>query len=456
MNSFPSFNPATEEVLAQVHTSSSTEVERVVDRAIEALPSWAGRSLSERIAILMDFAERLESNQDELSELVTLEQGKVISEAQGEVANSVHRVGFFCEKAPSVLAGRVLELGNLRAEIDHSPVGVVGAIKPWNFPCGIPLWTIVPALLAGNPVVFKPSELTPLVGQRLVELLYEAGVPSDVLGLVQGGDEVGQALAASKVRMIGFVGSQAVGAKIMCEASKDMKRLSLEMGGKDPMLVLADANLQESVQAAVNGAFKNCGQVCCSIERAYVHSSIYKAFTESVVAKTEALSIGPGLEPGSDIGPLVSADQRERISDLLADAKSSGVKILTGGNAIKREGYFFQPTIVTSVADSARMQTCETFGPILQIESFEAEEEAVSRANALPYGLTASVWSNDLDRASALAKQLQAGTRAVNQLTGSMVELPWGGVKSSGIGRMLSDEGLLEFTETLTTRIPSN
>jgi acyl-CoA reductase-like NAD-dependent aldehyde dehydrogenase len=454
MTSFLTLDPATEEVLASVAQSTSSDVRNAVKEAQNSLESWSKTPLSERVAILLSFAQLVESNREELSALVTREQGKILAEATAEVADSAHRVRFFCERAPVVLAGETLEFNDMAARVDHAPVGVVGAIKPWNFPFGIPLWTLVPALLAGNPVVFKPSELTPLVGQRIVELLHEGGVPPGVLHLVQGQDEIGKALAASEVRLIGFVGSQEVGAKIMREAANDMKRLSLEMGGKDPMLILADAEVEKVSRGAVNGAFKNCGQICCSVERVYVHSSIFQSFVESVVESVRNLRIGPGMEPGIDIGPLVSEAQRERTRSLVEDARNSGARILTGGRRIDREGFFFEPTVVTSVPHSAVMFATETFGPILQIEPFESEDEAVNLANALPFGLTASVWSRDIERAISLANRLQAGTRAVNQNTGSRVELPWGGVKSSGIGRMLSDEGILEFTETITTRVP--
>lgn len=447
-------NPASGEVLEQVPITTVQEVEQAVLSAEIGLDSWGDFTLEKRIQILKAFSEALESEKSALSRLISLEQGKVLSESLAEVVDAVHRVQYFCREVPEVLSSRTIDLPGMHCVVEHQPVGVVGAIKPWNFPLGIPLWTIAPALLAGNTVVFKPSELTPLIGAEILRLFRESGLPDFALQLVQGADEVGRALSRSKIRMVGFVGSQEVGSDIMREASKDMKRLSLEMGGKDPMLVLQDADVDDASSAAVNGAFKNCGQVCCSIERVYVHRSILKPFLESVIDKTRALKIGPGIEEGSQVGPLVSHEQRERVRSLFEDAVRCGASVHLGGKPVPGPGFFIEPAVLSEISQSAKIYSSETFGPILQIEPFEKEEEAIRLANQFPYGLTATVWSKDLQRAERVVRKLHAGTRAINQNIGSKVELPWGGVKSSGYGRMLSSEGILEFTETITTRRP--
>lgn len=455
MERLSSFNPATGETLGAVEIFSAEQVHRVVERAREGLNFWQEEGIQRRVDILKNFASLLLHEEPSLARLITLEQGKILKEATAELIDGASRVRYFCAQAPDLLMPRQKHFAGFTAYVEQLPLGVVGAIKPWNFPLGIPLWTIVPALLAGNTVVFKPSELTPLIGARIVELLHKAGVPASVLQLVQGLDATGQALSRSAVQMIGFVGSQAVGASIMRDASDDMKRLSLEMGGKDPMVVLEDADLMKASSAAVAGAFKNCGQVCCSVERVYVHHTRFRAFVDMVVELTKALKIGSGLDEDSQLGPLVSQDQRKRVLDLFEDARCKGAKILTGQGCISGPGYFMEPSVMVDVPASARLYSQEIFGPILQIESFDSESSAISMANQFAYGLSASVWSEDIGRATRVLRKLEAGTRAVNQIPASNVELPWGGVKSSGFGRMLAEEGILEFTETITTRLPA-
>jgi len=450
-----SIDPATEEVLAEIPTASEREVGEAVARARRAQPGWAARPIEERAACLSLAADLLDRGLEELARLETREQGKVIAESRAEVADAANRIRWFAEKGPAVLSPREETAPGVRGIVEYAPVGVVAAIKPWNFPVQIPIWTVAPGLLAGNTIVFKPSEQTPLVGARIVEIFREAGVPEEVLVLVQGADAVGRALVEAEVDMIGFVGSQAAGISIAVAAAKDLKKVALELGGKDPMIVLADADLEATAAGAVKGAFRNCGQVCCSVERIYVERSIRGALLEAIVERTRALRIGPGLDETREIGPMVSPEERSRVVEMVGEARARGAEVLAGGAARDGRGFFIEPAVVTGVPAEARIARIETFGPVLEVEAVDSVDEAVERANALPYGLTASVWSRDVERAAAVARRLDAGTRAVNQTIGSLVQMPWGGRKRSGIGRMLSLEGIREFADPVTLRLPA-
>ena len=451
-----SINPADLETVGEVRIASSSDVTDSVARARSAQGDWARRSVIERAQILVRAAEIMAGYQEKLTELVIAEEGKVHAEAWGEVFDSAHRIRYFAQNGPEVLAAEEIQCKGFRAVVEKAPMGVVAAVMPWNFPVSIPLWTIAPALLAGNAVVFKPSEHTPILGNSIHEIFMEAGISEDVFIILHGADEVGRSLVAANVDMIGFVGSRTVGCSIMTEAAKGMKRLALELGGKDPMLVLEDADVDEAAQGAVSGAFKNCGQVCCSVERIYVASEIYDEFVDNVVSRVEDLKIGPGSDESSQVGPIISESDRRRVRELIEETESAGGVLTTGGEALEGKGFFMQPAVMTSVPLDSRMAQKENFGPVVQIAKVKDDEEAVELANSLPFGLTASVWTGDLERGERIARQLDAGTRAINQTIGSIVEMSWGGRKTSGIGRMLSREGIEEFTESVTLRLPQN
>lgn len=448
-----SINPATEELVGEFAVTEPAAIEGVVAQARAAQPEWQALGVEARAEIVAEAGDWLERGAAAIAEDVTREMGKIAAEASAEVLDAAGRLRYFAKEAPEVFAPRTVVAHGVSGLIEQAPLGVVAAIKPWNFPISIPLWSIAPALLAGNSVVFKPSELVPRLGAHIAELFWRAGVPDGVLQLVQGAEDTGRALVASAIDMVGFVGSKAAGIAIMRDAASGLKRLALELGGKDPMLVLADADVERAALGAVRGAFKNCGQVCCSVERVYVEGAIYERFVERAKQATEELRVGPGDEPTSEIGPMVTAADRQRILALIAETEAVGGRRLCGGQALEGPGFFIRPAIFVDVPQGARILVEETFGPVLVIERVSSAEEAIGRANALPFGLTASVWSRDIERATAIARRLDAGTRAVNMTIGSMVEHPWGGRKGSGIGRMLSHEGLLHFAEPVTTRV---
>jgi acyl-CoA reductase-like NAD-dependent aldehyde dehydrogenase len=454
-------DPATLERIGAVSIASREAVRRAVTRARKAQPSWAALTIETRAAIIERAAALLRREAEPFARLITCEEGKPLGESRIEVANSAERLEWFAAMAATVLASRREPVPGrdgrtaLIGIVEHRPLGLVASICPWNFPLNIPLWSIVPALLCGNAVLFKPSELTPLVGRRLAELLWSAGVPREVLSFLPGSDATGKALVAAGIDAVAFVGGRPAGTVIAAKAAPEMKRLFLELGGKDPAVVLDDADIEKTAAGIVNGAFKNCGQVCCSIERVYVDRRIARSLTEAIVARTRSLVIGHGLIEGVEVGPMIRKAERDRVEGYLADARRKGARILVGGRRpeIALPGWFIEPAVLDRVPGSARLLRDEVFGPVLPIIPVRDEDEAVAKANALRFGLTATVWTRDADRGLAVARRIEAGTVAVNRNTGSIVQHPWGGVKNSGTGRLLGREGLRAFSETVTIRV---
>lgn len=449
-----SINPANLEEVGGVAATEPNEISDKVAKLRSHLPNWRRTPLQERIEIVKRAAELIREESASISELMTREMGKVFSEAKGEVDNSAYRLDYFAKMAPEELKPWEKVLTGVRSVTKFQPIGIVAAIKPWNFPVGIPLWSIAPALLAGNVVLFKPSERTPLVGQRIFEIFQKAGLPNGVMEIAHGADEVGKAIVATDVEMIAFVGSQAVGQYIMEKSASNFRKLALELGGKDPMVVCNDCDFDSTVNGAIAGVFKNCGQVCCGVERIFVEQNIYEQFSEAVVEKTEQLRVGDGLDPKTDIGPLSSPEDVERIEHFLEDALSKDARILCGGNRIKGKGFFFEPTVITDVNSNMLITKEETFGPVMVLTPYNNIEDVITIIDESGYGLTASVWSSDINKADQIAQRLPAGTIAINQVVGSIVECPWGGVKRSGIGRMLGPEAVREFTEMVNYRYP--
>ncbi|MBI2900330.1 MAG: aldehyde dehydrogenase [Planctomycetes bacterium] len=444
MREIVSFDPATREELGRVLAADAAEVERKVASLGKELPA---PPLEERVALVRRAAASLRAQAASLAELMTREQGKPLRESRAEVDNAADRLDYFCGTAPRALAPIEETLPAFRSATRFRPIGVVAAIKPWNFPVGIPLWTIGPALLAGNAVLFKPSERTPLLGQRIYEIFREAPIE-----IVHGADETGRAIVRSNVDMISFVGSQAVGKEIMRESAPRLRRLTLELGGKDPMIVCADADLDAAVAGAVAATFKNCGQVCCGVQRIYVEKPLFGSFLAGVVERTKKLKVGNGLDPATDVGPMNREEQIETVERHLRDAAAKGARIVTGGRALG--GLFFEPTVIAGIREEMLLAQEETFGPVMPVTAVADDEEAVRLANATDFGLTATVWTRDLERADRIARRLQAGTIGVNQTVGSVVQCPWGGVKRSGIGRMLGPEAAREFADVVNYRLP--
>jgi len=441
MNKIISINPATEEVLGEIPVSTEEEVNDAVKKAKKAFLSWKKIPYEEKYSLFKNILNDLETKKDFFAELITKEMGKPIQEAESEVEYTLDRIKSFIEKVKDFTKPEKI---NENTSLYFEPIGVVGAITPWNFPFSLPIWPIVPSLLIGNTVVFKPSELTTLVNKEEIEIFMKH-LPEGVLNLVIGADETGKALVKADINMVSFVGSTAAGKDIMKSCSEKLKKVVLELGGKDPAVVLEDANLDHTAEAIVHGSLRNCGQVCCSIERVYAMKDIADKLTEKIVEKAK-IKVGNGLE-NPDMGPLVSRQQFENFISHIEDAKQKGAKILLGGKKIEGKGYFYEPTVLTNVNNEMKIMTEETFGPAIPIQAVESEEEAIKSANALPYGLTASVWTKNIEKGERISRELEAGSVGINQTAASIDEAPWGGVKQSGLGRTLSKYGIREFTE---------
>jgi len=447
-----SINPATLEELARFQIATAVEVSAAVARARAAQPAWGALSFRDRARCILKLQRELYDRQQEIISIISDETGKPAFEAlTAEVFPACDLMSHFAANAERILRDERFTLAvfrNKRSMISYEPVGVVGIISPWNFPFSIPMGGIVMALAAGNAVVFKPSEYTPLVGDAIKRLFASAGFPEGVVEVLQGNGSTGAALVDSAVDKIFFTGSVRTGKKIAESAAKRLLPAVLELGGKDPMIVLEDAPFERTVKGAVWGAFMNCGQVCASVERLYVAEPIAERFITAVVDEVKKLRIGAPSGCSTDIGPLTNENQLNIVSDHVADAVAKGARVLTGGR--RREdlgGYFFEPTVLVDVNSSMKVMTEETFGPVLPIKIVKDEEEAISEANSTRYGLLASVWTSDNERGRRIARRIEAGTVVINDAlyTHGAAQTPWFGVKESGLGVTHGSQGLFEF-----------
>lgn len=457
INEIISFNPATTEEIGRVKKFSADEVFEVVERSRKAQKIWQETSFPARRRVVMKAREVILAEMDEIARLISDETGKPVAEALFmEIAPILDLMQFFAKKTEKMLRPERINLGPLgftgrSSKIVYKPLGVVGIISPWNFPLSISLGEIVMALMVGNTVILKPSELTPLVGEKIGEIFKIVHLPENTLQIVSGNGETGAALVNAGVDKIMFTGSVETGKKIAKEASKTLTPVVLELGGKDPMIVFADANLERASSAAVWGAFTNSGQACSSVERLYVEANISEKFTEMIVKKTRKLRQGIGKREETDIGSMTNKEQLEIVEDHVKDFEKSGAEILTGGKRNSGvKGYFFEPTVIKKAKNSMRPMREETFGPTLPIATFKNEEEAIMLANDTDFGLTASVWTGDLSRGEKIAERILAGTVHVNEVlyTHGIGQTPWGGFKNSGYGRTHGKEGLMELVAT--------
>lgn len=451
----PSINPATGEVISEFAKASAEDVDHAVEAANRALsnPVWATMLPNARSKLLWRIADLIEENADELAEIEMLDQGKPRSFARrGDVAGAAETFRYFagwCGK----LYGKTADLskpGNFHAYTVKEPVGVVGLIIPWNFPLLMAAWKLAPALASGCTSILKPAEETSLSALRLGELLAQAGVPAGVVNIVTGlGTIVGAALAAHpQVNKISFTGSTAVGKNLLYAASGNLKKLSLELGGKSPNIIFADADLDKAIAGAAMGIFMNAGQVCAAGSRLYVQDSVFDEVMERLTALAKATKVGPGSLADTQMGPLVSEQHRNKVSSYVQKGIQDGAKLITGGSAIGNQGYFFEPTILTDTSSDMSVVRDEIFGPVLVAQSFEDFNEMVKLANDSIYGLSATVWTSDLTTAHLAAKAIQAGTVKINTGGGPDNNMPFGGYKQSGWGREFSNEGLELYLQT--------
>jgi acyl-CoA reductase-like NAD-dependent aldehyde dehydrogenase len=448
-------NPATGEPVDTAPRGTAEDAREAIDAAEQAFAIWSEYSQAKRAEVLRRTVELLQLHEKELAVLLTREQGKPLREATLEIRRYGHTLEYYAGLGKNIRGGYIPQIEeNKFGLIIKRPLGVVGAIVPWNFPVSLMGNKIGPALLAGNTMVIKPAETTPLTDLRVVGLFLEAGLPKGALNVVTGpGSVVGEEIVTNpKVRKIGFTGSTEVGRRVMASAAQGIKRVTLELGGSDPMIVCDDANIDEAVKAAATGRFFNCGQACLAIKRLYLFESIADDFTEKLVARAKKLRVGNGMAEGTMIGPLHSANQRDEVEAQVLDAIDRGARVLAGGERLRGEGYdngyFYAPTLLANVPPDARVATEEVFGPALPIFRVKSLDEAIEKANDTIFGLGSSIWTNDLNRATRAAERIEAGYTWINSPQVIYDELPFGGFKQSGLGKEHGTEALDYYTET--------
>jgi acyl-CoA reductase-like NAD-dependent aldehyde dehydrogenase len=437
-------NPATEEVLAECPRASEAQLNAAVAAAKAAFPAWAATPIEERRKIIVQMADVIEANITELARLLTTEQGKPLADATAEVMGMA---GFFRYLGSLDLPMKVIEDSDgRRVEAFRRPLGVIGAIIPWNYPLMIIGFKVPPALLAGNTVVLKPAPTTPLSTLRFAELV--AGLlPKGVLNVVTDANDLGDAMTRHPdIRKISFTGSTATGQKVMASAAATLKRITLELGGNDASIVLDDVDPKKVAPGIFSGAFQNSGQVCLAIKRLYVHESVYDEICGELVRIANETVVDDGLKQGTKLGPLQNKMQYEKVKGFLADARANG-NIVAGGEVIDRPGYFVKPTIVRDIKEGSRLVDEEQFGPVLPVIKYSDSDDVIRRANATTYGLGGSVWSSDVQRAHDVASRMEAGTVWINQHLDMAPHIPFGGAKQSGMGVEFAEEGLAEFTQ---------
>ncbi len=449
-----SVDPSTGQEIGRAPLMDASDVEAAVRRARAAQPAWAGVSYRERGRYILRARELVLAQLEQIAKLISRETGKPVTEAIAmEIVPTLDLMQYFAANTEKLLDRSRIGLGqyNFMARssyIVYKPMGVVGIISPWNFPWATPLDEVVMALMAGNAVVVKPSELTPLTALKIESIFKQAQLPADLVQIVTGDGSTGSALVDAGVNKIMFTGSVNTGKRVAEMAAKHLTPVVLELGGKDPMIVLEDANLENAARAAIWGAFCNSGQACASIERCYVHESIADKFVDLVVKETQQLKQDKASTEAIDIGAMTNERQLRIVEDHVGDAVMRGARVRAGGHRLNdTEGWFHEPTVVTGVDHSMKLMRDETFGPVLPIMTFKTDEEAVRLANDSIYGLTASVFTGDIARGKRLAEQVDAGTVMINEVvyTHAVAQTPWGGVKQSGYGKTHGRLGLLEL-----------
>jgi betaine-aldehyde dehydrogenase len=449
---FETINPATGEMLATVDHADAADVDRAVASAREGFAEWSQMTGAERGRVLNRAATLLRKRNDELARLEVLDTGKPIAEARAvDVASGADCIEYFAGAAATI-HGEHYDLGANFAYTRREPLGVCAGIGAWNYPIQIACWKSAPALACGNTMVFKPAELTPLTAVELARVYVEAGVPPGVFNVVQGDARTGQALVAHpRVAKVSLTGEVGTGKAVMAAAAPTLKAVTLELGGKSPMVVFEDADLDNAVSGALLGNFYTQGEICSNGTRVYVHRTIYEDFLARLSARVAKMTIGDPLDPATDVGALISADHLDKVLSYIAAGRDAGARLVCGGgrpdDATLAAGYFIQPTVFADCTDDMAIVNEEIFGPVMAVLVFDTEDEVVARANDTPFGLAAGLFTRDVSRAHRVAAHLQAGTVWVNTYNITPIEMPFGGYKQSGIGRENSQVAIDHYTQ---------
>ncbi|HCL75658.1 NADP-dependent succinate-semialdehyde dehydrogenase [Stutzerimonas nitrititolerans] len=443
-------NPASGEVLGTVPKMGAAETRRAIEAAERALPAWRDLTAKERSQTLRRWFELIMQNQEDLARLMTLEQGKPLTESRGEIAYAASFIEWFAEEAKRIYGDTIPgHQKDKRIIVIKQPIGVTAAITPWNFPAAMITRKAGPALAAGCTMVVKPASQTPFSALALAELAERAGIPKGVFSVVTGSaGDIGNELTANPiVRKITFTGSTEVGAKLMEQCAPGIKKVSLELGGNAPFLVFDDADLDEAVKGAMQSKYRNAGQTCVCVNRIYVQDGVYDAFAQKFQAAVEKLMIGNGLDDGVDVGPLIDDRAAAKVKEHIEDAVANGARVVTGGKAHSLGGSYFEPTLMINVPHTAKVAKEETFGPLAPLFRFKDEAEAIALANDTEFGLAAYFYARDLGRVFRVAEALESGMVGVNTGMISTEVAPFGGVKSSGLGREGSKYGIEDYLE---------
>ena len=450
---FETINPANGKVVRRFRAATRTDVEKSVEKARKAFEKWRELAPAKRAEFLERAAKMLRSQKDKLGRIITLEMGKTIKESVPEVTKCAWGLEYFAENGPRFLNPETLKTDATDSYVAFEPLGVIASIMPWNFP----LWQCVrfaaPALMAGNSAVFKPSSVTPQSGLALQEVFDSTGIPPGTFNVVLGSSEVASYMIEANTAAVSFTGSVPAGRDVAEQASRQLKKSVLELGGSDPFIVLDDADLEAASTGAVAGRFINNGQSCICAKRFFVVKAAADGFLDRFIAKTRSLKVGDPMSPETDIGPVVREDALKTLDRQVQSSVKMGAKVELGGERLKRRGFYYAPTILTGVEPDMPVMKEETFGPAAPVMTVKDDDDAVRHANRSDFGLGCSVWGRDVRRAEKVARQVTTGMVTVNNIVVSDPRMPFGGVKKSGIGRELSRYGMLEFTNIKSIRL---
>jgi acyl-CoA reductase-like NAD-dependent aldehyde dehydrogenase len=451
-NKIKTVNPATEEIIKEYEVMTKEQINGSVKKARSAFNGEWKKDIKKRADFLYNFAHEISNNKEKLAKTATNEMGKAIKEARSEVQKCAWAIEFFADNGKIFATDEIINTDARKTVVSFEPLGVIGSIMPWNFPYWQALRFAAPSLMIGNTIVLKPASATMQCGLEIEAAFNRIGLPDGVFQTVVGDSSVAESLIDSNVNAVTFTGSIPVGSKVAQRATSQIKKCVLELGGSDPFIVCEDADIDKAVNGAVKGRFINCGQSCIASKRFFIVKNIADEFIEKFVQKAERLRVGDPLSENTDMGPLVNVNGLKNIDAVVKESEKDGAEVLTGGEQINSKGFFYKPTIITKVSPKMRIAQEETFGPVAPITVVGNEIEAMNLANDSQYGLGASIWTQDLEKADKYSKIVEAGVVSVNNVVASDPRVPFGGVKKSGFGRELSRYGMLEFVNIKSIR----